>query len=80
MKQFEDLEEERTVDPIAGLLEVLANINTEEIVMVEMLSRPAPPALWPMKVKKEAEKFLAWIQALDGLKDSYISAEYFVNK
>ena len=56
-KQFEDLEEERNIDPIAGLLEVLANINTEEIVMVEMLSRPAPPALWPMKVKKEAEKF-----------------------
>ncbi len=55
--QFESIEEEQNLDPIGGILEVLSKINKEEVLLVQILARPADPRTWPAKVKKEAEEF-----------------------
>ncbi|MDP3785050.1 MAG: hypothetical protein Q8R12_03155 [bacterium] len=55
--QFESTEEMENLDPLSGLWEVLSKINKEEIVLVQILARPADPLTWPKKVKDEAAKF-----------------------
>lgn len=42
--QFEAIEEEKSLDPIASLLEVFRNLKRQENVWLQMLIRPADPA------------------------------------
>ena len=55
--QFESIEEEQNLDPIGSLLEVLSKLNKEEIVLLQILARPADPVTWPQKIKDAAMKF-----------------------
>ena len=61
--QFESIEEEQNLDPIGVLLEVLSKLNKEEIVLVQILARPAAPD-WAEAVKREVVKFKARTKAL----------------
>lgn len=52
--QFEAKEEEQNLDPIGGILEVLSKLQKDEIVVLQILARPADPAVWPALVRKTA--------------------------
>ena len=56
--EFESDEESQNIDPLAGLLEVLAKIQPEEIVMMQLVARPMsvnPPDVLVRLAKKEIE-------------------------
>ncbi len=55
--QFESMDEELNLDPMSGLLEVMSKLNSEEVVMVQILARPADPLKFIAAVKKEADAF-----------------------
>ncbi|MEK7598894.1 MAG: hypothetical protein AAB474_00375 [Patescibacteria group bacterium] len=67
--QFEAMEEEKALDPISGLIEVLSKLKKEEQVWLQILIKPADP-LWKEKgyklVKKLQEKTFSKVSISEG--------------
>lgn len=54
--EFYSKEEEENLDPIGGILEVLSKIDKEEVVMVQILARPADGRAIVAAIDAETEK------------------------
>lgn len=56
---YQDPEEERSLDPVAAILEVFNKLHPKENVMVQILIRPADPIAW----KTASEKIVKELKA-----------------